>query len=243
MSDFDRDVLDLAWDDRGLIPAVVQDVSDGTVLMLAYVNMAALEATIETGLAHFWSRSRQQLWQKGETSGNILHIHAVHYDCDGDTLLYEVTPTGPACHTGNRTCFFRTLYRKEPADGAIEFLVQSRQRMAQTHVENSVTTSNYAVRESIIGRLEQLITARNEERPDGSYTTYLFESGQDKILKKVGEEAAETIIASKNHNHDELVYETADLIYHLLVLLTEHEISWTEIEAELERRHMENGKE
>lgn len=115
MSDTNRIVNELTWNERGLIPAVVQNVNDGTVLMLAYVNKTALKKTVETGLAHFWSRSRQQLWQKGETSGNILHVHAIHYDCDGDTLLYEVTPTGPTCHTGNRSCFFRTVYREETA--------------------------------------------------------------------------------------------------------------------------------
>lgn len=115
MNDSNSDINELMWDERGLMPAVVQDVNDGTVLMLAYVNELALQKTMKTGLAHFWSRSRQQLWQKGETSGNVLHMHAVHYDCDGDTLLYAVTPTGPTCHTGRRSCFFRTLYRTDEA--------------------------------------------------------------------------------------------------------------------------------
>lgn len=199
----DRDLPEkIQFNTEGLVPAIVQDVATREVLMLAYMNRASLERTLETGETYFYSRSRQEIWHKGETSGNLQAVRQVRGDCDFDTLLIEVTPAGPACHKGTYSCF-----EVEPTlDG---FLV----------------------------RLHQLIEERKERRPEGSYTTYLFNSGIDKILKKVGEESAETIVAAKNASSGELVGEVSDLIYHLLVLLVERGVSLEDITRELESRH------
>ncbi len=205
----------IRFSDDGLIAAVVQDAGSGEVLTLAYMNRESLEMTIETDETWFWSRSRSELWHKGATSGNTQRVVEIRQDCDSDALVIMVEPAGPACHTGKRTCFYRDLDARD-------------------------TDAVLAGRSTIIGRvledLNSVIEDRRTERPEGSYTTYLFEKGLDKILKKVGEEATETVIAAKNDDTEALVSETADLIYHLLVLLVERGITLEQVSAELERR-------
>jgi phosphoribosyl-ATP pyrophosphohydrolase/phosphoribosyl-AMP cyclohydrolase len=211
----------LQFDERGLIPAVVQDWQSKKVLMVAFMNAESLQKTLQTGETWFWSRSRQQLWHKGATSGHIQKVVRITADCDGDSVLLEVAQTGPACHTGSYSCFHRPVGPDggEPAGGVLE-----------TDRESA------GGRFRILERLEETIAQRDAERPEGAYTTYLFEKGLDKILKKVGEESAEVIIAAKNRRFDELRYEAADLLYHLLVLLREQKIPLDEVLAELERR-------
>ena len=194
---------DLKFDGKGLIPAIVQDAETREVLTLAYMNRESLKRTIESGETWFWSRSRNELWHKGETSGNTQQVVGLVPDCDGDAIVVLVKPSGPACHTGARSCFDL----KQDADlGAL------------------------------LSQLYKLIESRECERPDGSYTTYLFDHGLDKILKKVGEESAETIIAAKNEDAKPLVSEVSDLIYHLLVLLVARGVSLDQIREELARR-------
>lgn len=195
---------DLKFDERGLIPAIVQDARTREVLTLAYMNEQSLARTIETGQTWFWSRSRNELWHKGETSGNTQTVVALHADCDNDAIVVLVNPAGPACHTGARSCFATA-----PPD---EDLGQ------------------------LLDQLYELIESRERERPEGSYTTYLFNSGLDKILKKVGEESAETIIAAKNEDRGRVTAEVADLVYHLLVLLVARGVSLDEIRNELASR-------
>jgi phosphoribosyl-ATP pyrophosphohydrolase/phosphoribosyl-AMP cyclohydrolase len=185
----------------GLIPAVVQDARTREVLTVAYMNKEALQLTLERRETYFWSRSRQQLWHKGETSGNSQKVTKVSLDCDNDAVLVEVEPLGPACHTGAYSCF---------------------------GVEPEL--------EGILQELYSVIEQRKEKRPDGSYTAYLFNSGLDKILKKVGEEATETIVAAKNSDSQRLVSETGDLLYHLLVLLVERGVTLDEIFRDLKER-------
>jgi phosphoribosyl-ATP pyrophosphohydrolase/phosphoribosyl-AMP cyclohydrolase len=209
------------FDKEGLVPAIVQDAASKEVLMMAYMNRESLQRTMETGETWFWSRSRQELWHKGGSSGNTQRIASAHFDCDGDTLLFLVKPAGPACHTGERTCFYR------------EIASSSITAAASTGSEAGGDRHRFAVLEE----LEQVIAEREKERPEGAYTTYLFEKGIDKILKKVGEETAETIIAAKNKDNAELRLEVSDLIYHLLVLLQERKLPLDEIMAELDRRH------
>lgn len=209
------------WDASGLVPAIVQEAGSKEVLMLAYMNRESLRKSVETGLTWFWSRSRAELWNKGATSGSTQRITALKYDCDGDTLLVEVIANGPACHTGEPTCFYRTAAATAEAAAASE----------------GTGSGGADERFKVLAELEQLIAERYAERPEGAYTTYLFEKGIDKILKKVGEETAESIIAAKNGDNDELRYEVSDLIYHLLVLLRERNLPLDEIMQELERRH------
>jgi phosphoribosyl-ATP pyrophosphohydrolase/phosphoribosyl-AMP cyclohydrolase len=185
----------------GLIPAIVQDARTREVLTVAYMNKESLQLTIERRQTYFWSRSRQQLWHKGETSGNFQHVKKLSLDCDNDAVLVEVEPVGPACHTGSYSCF-----GVEPA-------------------LDSVLTELYSV-----------VEQRKEKRPEGSYTTYLFNSGLDKILKKVGEEATEAIVAAKNDDPTRLVSETSDLLYHVLVMLVERGVSLDEVLKELRGR-------
>jgi len=185
----------------GLIPAIVQDTRTREILMLAYMNEEALRLTLERRETHFWSRSRQQLWYKGATSGNSQKVVSIRLDCDQDTVLVEVEPRGPACHTGSYSCF-----QVEPA------------------------------LEGFLNQLYALVEQRKEQRPEGSYTTYLFNSGLDKILKKVGEEATETVIAAKNTDASRLTAETADLLYHLIVLLVERGVSLEDVVKELKER-------
>lgn len=198
----------VSFDAAGLVPVVAQDSATGEVLMLAYADREALELTLRTGEAHYWSRSRREIWRKGAGSGNVQAVAEVRIDCDGDAVLYLVRPAGPACHTGEVSCFHRIH------DG----------------------TPTGAPAGHVLDRLEAVIAGRDEARPQGSYTTYLFERGLDKILKKIGEEATETVIAAKNADAAELRAEAADLLYHLLVLLRERRLPLAEVWQELDRR-------
>jgi phosphoribosyl-ATP pyrophosphohydrolase/phosphoribosyl-AMP cyclohydrolase len=204
----------ITWSAEGLVPAVVQDALSKEVLMLAYMNRESLQKSLESGQTWFWSRSRNELWNKGATSGNTQEIVSLHYDCDGDTLLVKVRQNGPACHTGAYSCFYREA---------------SGEKIAATQANED--------RFGSLSRLEATIAQRDAERPEGAYTTYLFDKGLDKILKKVGEETAEVIIAAKNRDQDELRCEAADLIFHLLVLLREQGIPFDGVLQELEFRH------
>lgn len=204
-------IENLKLDAQGLIPAVVQDVHTKEVLMVAYMNQEAVQMTLETGKATFWSRSRQQVWVKGETSGNYLNVKQVRVDCDADCLVILAEPEGPACHTGNRSCF----YRKVEGDALVE----------DTQETGDILMHLCAVTED-----------RKKNPQPGSYTNYLLEKGEDKILKKVGEEAAEVVIAGKNRSKEEISYEVADLMYHLSVMLVDNGMSWAEIYEELEKR-------
>ena len=189
----------LKFDASGLIPAVVQNIETNEVLMVAYMNADTIKQTLETGRATFWSRSRQEVWVKGDTSGNYMYVKEVRVDCDCDCLVVLVNPAGPACHTGNRSCFFRKI-----EDGK---LVEDAKEQTKTDV---------------FAREQAVVMDRKEHPEEGSYTNYLFDKGEDKILKKVGEEAAEVVIAGKNRDKDEISYETADLIYHLTVMLVDN---------------------
>ena len=209
-------IEDLKFDANGLIPAVVQDARTRRVLTLAYMNAESLRKTVETGETWFWSRSRSSLWHKGETSGNTQQVVAVGLDCDGDALSVLVIPNGPACHTGAESCFHNEV---EEADAS------------RFKAEEGFTSLG-----EVLERLQALAESRKSKRPEGSYTTYLFEQGLDKILKKVGEEAAETIIAAKNDDKDALTKETSDLLYHLVVLLVQQGLSLSEVRDELVSR-------
>jgi phosphoribosyl-ATP pyrophosphohydrolase/phosphoribosyl-AMP cyclohydrolase len=205
------------FDERGLVPAVVQDAQTRGVLMLAYMNAESLKRTLETGEAWFWSRSRAQLWHKGETSGNTQRVMDVFLDCDGDALVVRVEPAGPACHTGQTSCFHNVIQ----AAGAAQ--------------------QNAGDLGEVLSALYALVEARKRERPQGSYTTYLFDQGLDKILKKVGEESSETIIAAKNEDRGALTKESCDLLYHLIVLLVERGVALADVRDELVRRRGEQS--
>lgn len=205
-------IEELKFDKDGLIPAIVVDAESKEVLTLAYMNRESLEITLKENRTCFWSRSRQELWRKGETSGNYQHVVSVTADCDKDALVVKVEKDGPACHTGAESCFFNTLYVNEEKH---EFSLQG---------------------------LYKLLQQRNEERPEGSYTTYLFEKGIDKILKKVGEECTEVIIAGKADDKKETVYEIADLAYHVMVLMTQMGITVEDVQKELASRHIIDHK-
>ena len=206
------DIKELKFDDKGLIPAIVVDAENGKVLMLAYMNRESLQISMEKGLTCFWSRSRQELWLKGETSGNYQHIVSITADCDRDTLIVKVEKDGPACHTGTESCFNDLVWE---SDERHEFSLE---------------------------RLMTLIQGRKTEKKEGSYTTYLFEKGLDKILKKVGEESTEVIIAAKDQDRKETIYEIADLTYHVMVLMIEAGISLEDIHRELASRHVIDHK-
>jgi len=205
-------VEDLKFDEKGLIPAVVVDAVDGKVLTLAYMNRESLRISMERGLTCFWSRSRQELWLKGETSGNYQHIVSITADCDRDALVVKVEKDGPACHTGAESCF------------------------------NDVIWESGERHEFTYEGLMELIAGRKKEKKEGSYTTYLFEKGLDKILKKVGEETTEVIIAAKDRDKKNTVYEIADLAYHVMVLMIESGISLEDIHRELASRHVIDKK-
>ena len=204
-------VEELKFDEKGLIPAVVIDDETGKLLTLAYMNRESLNISLEKGLTCFWSRSRQELWLKGETSGNYQHIASITADCDGDALEVRVRKDGPACHTGAGSCFHNPIFGEKSEKFQLEGLYQ-------------------------------LLQSRKKELPEGSYTTYLFQKGLDKILKKVGEESTEVIIAGKAQDKAETVYEIADLAYHVLVLMVELGISVEDIRAELASRHIIDHK-
>lgn len=203
----------IRFDEKGLVPAVVQDVATGTVLMLAYMNRESLTKTIETGTTWFYSRSRQELWNKGATSGHVQQVREMFYDCDGDTILVKVEQAGAACHEGTFSCFSRKFGEAE-----------------------ATVTKRPEARENVLPELYAVIEDRRQHPKEGSYTNLLFDKGQDKLLKKIGEEAAETIIASKNNNQGEVIYEMADLWYHCLVLLAWHGITLEALLAELDKR-------
>jgi phosphoribosyl-ATP pyrophosphohydrolase/phosphoribosyl-AMP cyclohydrolase len=204
------------FDEKGLIPAIVQDATTKEVLTLAYMNQISLEKSIETRETWFYSRSRQELWHKGATSGNTQTIVEMKLDCDQDAIVVLVNPAGPACHTGAISCFSESILKEEIT------------------VKNEASLADY----QILMDLEQIIDQREKERPEGAYTTYLFEEGVDKILKKVGEEASEVIIAAKNRNQEELKWEASDLLYHLFVLLREQGLPFKEILNVLQERHL-----
>ena len=203
---------ELKFDEKGLIPAIVVDAVTKKVLTLAYMNRESLEVSMEKGLTCFWSRSRQELWLKGETSGNYQHIVSITADCDNDALVVMVEKEGPACHLGTDSCFTKAFYQ---SDDRHEFSLNG---------------------------LYDMLKERNEQRPQGSYTTYLFEKGIDKILKKVGEECTEVIIAGKANDKAETVYELADLAYHAMVLMVQMGISVEDIHKELASRHIIDHK-
>lgn len=206
------DVEKLKFDDKGLIPAIVVDSISKQVLTLAYMNKESLKMSIEKNLTCFWSRSRNEFWLKGETSGNYQHVVSITADCDYDALVVSVEPDGPACHLGTKSCFTNTVYENpELKDFSLEALVK-------------------------------LIEGRKTEKKEGSYTTYLFEKGLDKILKKVGEECTEVIIAGKADDKKETIYEIADLTYHVIVLMIQMGISIEDIHRELASRHVIDKK-
>ena len=196
--------MEIKYDKDGLVPAIAQDIATGEVLMLAYMNEESVKLTLETDIAHYYSRSRKELWKKGETSGNIQEVKGFYYDCDGDTILIKVNQTGVACHTGTYSCFSNEVKPSE----------------------------DY---KNTIGDLYKVVLDRKINPIEDSYTNYLFTEGIDKILKKVGEESAEVIIGAKN-SKEELIYESSDLIYHLLVLLVNEDVSLGDIYEELNKR-------
>jgi phosphoribosyl-AMP cyclohydrolase / phosphoribosyl-ATP pyrophosphohydrolase len=200
-------VEEIKFNELGLVPVIVQDAASKEVLTLAYMNKESLSKTLETGETWFFSRSRQELWHKGATSGNTQTIVDMKYDCDQDAILVLVNPKGPACHTGSVSCFTEGVFEGKK-DGY-----------------------------EILRELEKVILDREKQRPEGAYTTYLFEKGVDKILKKVGEEASEVIIAAKNRDPEELRWEAADLLYHLIVLLVEQGLPFEAVLKTLEERH------
>lgn len=203
---------ELKFDDKGLIPAIVVDAITKQVLTLAYMNRESLSISMEKELTCFWSRSRQELWLKGETSGNYQHIVSITADCDNDALVVMVEPDGPACHTGEVSCFHNPVFQS-----------QNRQEFSYEG-------------------LYSLLEGRKKDLPEGSYTTYLFQKGLDKILKKVGEECTEVIIAAKAEDRAETIYEIADLAYHVMVLMTQQGITLEEIHRELASRHIIDHK-
>lgn len=207
------DLSNLKFDAQGLIPAVVLDDETGEILTLAYMNRESLEISIREKRTCFWSRSRAELWRKGETSGNVQHIRRIVADCDADALAVYVRKEGPACHTGAESCFFREVFDNDDIPPAFSY-----------------------------DGLMQLILGRKTEKKEGSYTTYLFEKGMDKILKKVGEESTEVIVAAKNDDKKETVYEIADLAYHVMVLMAEMGISVDDVTKELASRHVIDKK-
>ena len=202
----------LKFDEKGLIPAVIVEAGTHRLLMVAYMNRESLKISMETGKTCFWSRSRQELWTKGETSGNYQHIVSITADCDLDTLKVVVEKDGPACHTGAETCFFNPVYQSE---------------------EKSDFTMD---------ALMELIRGRKTNPQEGSYTTYLFQKGLDKILKKIGEESTEVIIAAKDNAPKETIYEISDLVYHVMVMMIQQGISLEDIRRELASRHVIDHK-
>lgn len=206
--DFDK----IKFDEKGLVPAIVQDYYTKQVLTVAYMNREALEITINEGYTCFWSRSRQELWRKGETSGNRQKVVSIVSDCDNDALVIEVKKNGPACHTGAESCFFNMEY-----------------------IAEDETPFSYEA-------LYEMIKGRKTEPKEGSYTTYLFDKGMDKILKKVGEESTEVIIAGAKNDKEETIYEIADLAYHIMVMMVEQGIDLKDVTTELSKRHVVDHK-
>ena len=228
---------EVVFNSDGLVPAIIQDVENGQVLMLGYMNREALEKSLETGITHFWSRSRQKIWMKGETSGHIQEIQEIAIDCDSDALLFRVKQVKAACHNGYRSCFYRSFSKKgEPLKAVQERVFEPEQVYSDT---TGTKTNEYDIINNIgtlLQVLYQVIESRKCHPKEGSYTCYLFQKGLDKILKKIGEESSEVIIAAKNRVNDEVIYEVSDLLYHILVLLVEQGISLDDIHDEMRRR-------
>lgn len=226
----DEIVSSICFDKQGLIPIITQDADTKEVLMLAYANREALEKTITLKQAHYYSRSRGELWHKGATSGNFQHIIDIRYDCDCDAVLYIVRQDGAACHTGEYSCFYRSMlsHFSDTAFGGSPDAMNASQ--------DAMNASQDAMNGILLCKLQSVISNRKANPMEGSYTNYLFDKGIDKILKKVGEECAEVIIAAKNGSKTETTYETADLLYHMTVLLTEMGLKWPDIMAELKDR-------
>jgi phosphoribosyl-AMP cyclohydrolase / phosphoribosyl-ATP pyrophosphohydrolase len=225
--DRERDALgpdDLSWPETGLLPAIVQEAGTGEVLMLAWMDCEALRRTLESGHTTLWSRSRQEYWMKGETSGNVQDVHEVRYDCDADALLVRVTQRGSgACHTGERSCFYRSL--------AVEGTA------AVTATPDSRRESFGATRlGDVLDELAGVIEKRRSEEPEGSYTVKLLTGPQDKLLKKIAEEAGEVIIAARDHDTEQTRYEVADLMYHLLVVMAREGVTPADLASELASR-------
>ncbi len=206
----------IKFDERGLVPAIVQDATTWQVLTLAYMNAESLKRTLETSETWFWSRSRSSLWHKGETSGHTQRVVDILVDCDNDSLTILVKPNGPGCHTGEQSCFHNAL---QEANDSPEKIARAGPDLG-----------------AVLNDLYALVESRKRDRPEGSYTTYLFDQGLDKILKKVGEESSETIIAAKNENPEVLAREASDLLYHLIVLMVERGLILEEIRDELVSR-------
>jgi phosphoribosyl-ATP pyrophosphohydrolase/phosphoribosyl-AMP cyclohydrolase len=214
-----KDHRHMTFDGQGLLPAVIQDWLDGTVLMLGYMNQAAITKTLATRSVHFWSRSRGTLWEKGETSGHFLRVKDLFVDCDRDTILVKAEPVGPTCHTGERTCFFV--------------------RMTEEGQAGEDKTQDVAG--GILERIYQTILARKAVPQPDSYVSKLLQGGPDRILKKVAEEAGEMIIAAKNRKRDEIIYETADLLFHTLLVLGYHDVTLGDVYRELGTRFGKSG--
>ncbi len=214
---------EISFNENGLVPAVLQDSKTKEVLMVAYMNEDALDKTLETKKVHFWSRSRKQLWLKGETSGNYQYVKGIKVDCDQDTLLIEVKPAGPACHTGEKSCFFTELIGTNSSE--------------VISTESGVSGEQVFLQKAVfLKRLSEVIQDRKQNPKEDSYTNYLLSQGIDKVCKKIGEEAAEVIIGAKNDSKEEIIYEAGDLIYHLLVMFNIKGIAIEEVLAELESR-------
>ncbi|NLK20508.1 MAG: bifunctional phosphoribosyl-AMP cyclohydrolase/phosphoribosyl-ATP diphosphatase HisIE [Epulopiscium sp.] len=207
-------IKDLKFDDRGLIPAIAQDAATKEVLMMAYMNKESLKKTIETGRVHYYSRSRQSLWLKGETSGNFQMVKNIYFDCDLDTILVQIEQIGVACHTGKPSCFYQHLCDNELKEKG----------------------ENMMDKFEILQQVYDIIADRRDNPKEGSYTNYLFDKGIDKMLKKVGEESSEVIIASKNNDKGEITYEMSDLLYHMMVVMVQTGVQWEDLCNELKKR-------
>lgn len=224
---------EIKFDGNGLVPVIVQDFKSDEVLMLAYMNKEALELTLNTGKMTYWSRSRQKLWLKGETSGHFQYLKSIKFDCDGDTLLASVEQVEAACHTGHYSCFYREIEGSKIKE--IKYKAFDPEKKNNQPSINP-STQEQDERSRILQEVYDVIVDRTVNPKEGSYTNYLFEKGLDKILKKVGEETSEVIIAAKNKNKDELRYEVADLMYHLFVLMVDRGVSLDDIYNELKHR-------
>ncbi|MDT7043430.1 bifunctional phosphoribosyl-AMP cyclohydrolase/phosphoribosyl-ATP diphosphatase HisIE [Candidatus Nitronereus thalassa] len=219
-SEAKKQIVDqLKFDSQGLIPAVVQDWRTGTVLMMGFMNQEALDRTLETKFVHFWSRKRERLWQKGEESGNHLQLKRLFVDCDGDTLLVKAEPMGPTCHTGSRSCFFSEI--------------------SETGIRTEPKTED--ANGTILDLLYEMVLTRKLDPKAESYVASLLQGGDDRVLKKVTEEAGEVLLAVKNHNQEEIVYEVADLLFHTMVTLGHCGVPFTDVQAELGRRFGRSG--
>ncbi|PRX29899.1 phosphoribosyl-ATP pyrophosphatase /phosphoribosyl-AMP cyclohydrolase [Orenia metallireducens] len=213
-------IKNLKFDEKGLIPAIIQDAETKEVLMMAYMNEESLKNTIRTGRTCFWSRSRQELWWKGETSGHIQEVVEIDYDCDGDTLLLKVNQSGGACHTGHKSCFYRGIKREKDAE----------------KVFDPKEVYKKSLDSDILDELYEVIKDRKENPKEGSYTSSLYKKGENSFLKKIGEEATEVVMAAKEKDQGEIIYEVADLVYHLMVMMVYYGVDLKEIYQELEDR-------